>query len=385
MSKAIATYTPEPSLFPGVAHEACRAVVILPARNEEASLAATLDALHAQRDLTGTALSPLCFEVLLLLNNCTDHSADAARAWQQAHPAFPLHVAERYFVAADAHVGTARRLLMDTAWARLRCHDTEACGILSTDSDTRVAPDWIAQNLRALASGADAVGGVIELKPGELALLPEGARRSYLADREHQRLVAELEDILDPQAADPWPRHLEHFGASLACTPAVYAGAGGMPAVNPLEDMAFVDRLRRIDARLRHDPAVRVYTSSRFDGRATIGLSWQLRTWQKMHEEDTSHCVPTPEFLCHRFESLRKLRAVHAGTAGMSALPEPWRERVDAALAENLTAGEFLGRIDCNNLIETAFDGIVREGPIAATNAKLQQILLQKKATPPNV
>jgi len=373
LSTAAREFSPEAPLIGGRAHERCRAVAILPARNEQDSLAASLDAFACQRDLRGELLDRTTFEVILLLNNCTDASASAARAWKLAHPAVALHIVERSIPPDRAHVGTARRMLMDTAWARLDGRAGSA-GILSTDSDTVVAPHWIAQNLRALDEGADAVGGVIGLKAGELERLPKGARTAYLLDREYQRLFAELEDLLDPLAGDPCPRHLEHFGASLACTPAVYKRAGGLPAVNPLEDMAFVDALFRIDARLRHDPAVQVFTSARLEGRAAVGLSWQLRTWQKESEAGNPHLVPSCAWLEHRFRSLRLLRELHhAGRqADLGFFDRTWRPRVRRAIAEDLTTGEFLARIDCDRWIDETFAASAREAEIRSVNRRLR-------------
>ena len=365
-------FDPEQPLLAGPAHERCRAVVIVPARNEEASLQATLDGLAAQRSPGGGALDPNSFEILLLLNNCTDSSAQVARAWRAQHPHTALHILERTLPPCEAHVGTARRLLMDTAWSRLRGRG-RSCGILSTDSDTVVAPDWIAQTLSALALGADAVGGFIELKEGELERLPEGARTAYLRDCEYQRLFAELEDLLDPQPGDPWPRHLHHFGASLACSPAAYQRAGGLPPINPLEDMAFVDALYRADARLRHDPAVRVFTSARFDGRASVGLSWQLRTWQQASEAGTPHEVCSCSWLQHRFQCLRTLRQMHRGgrEADHRSLKAPWRDRAREALGEELTTGEFLARIDCDAWIAETYTGSAGEEEITRVNRDL--------------
>ena len=365
----------------GVAPSQCRAVVVLPARNEEDSLAAALDALAAQQDLHGDSLDRACFEILLLLNNCTDASAAVARAWQATHRDVALHVIECVLPTEEACVGTARRMLMDTACLRLS--GQRACsGILSTDSDTTVAPDWIAHNLRALEAGADAVGGVIALKEGELERLPEGARLAYFQVRLYQRLPYELEDLLDPQAGDPWPRHLEHFGASLACTPAVYARVGGLPAVRHLEDMAFVDALYRADARLRHEPRVRVYTSSRFDGRATVGLSGQLRLWQHMYEAGEPHLVPNAALLEHRYRCLHTLRAVHrAGLAAdLSRFTKPWQGRIHAALAEQLATGEFLGRIDCNAWIAETYKEAAQQAEITTVNHALKEEIRRERA-----
>ncbi len=364
-------YEPWKPLIEGRAERECRAVVVVPARNEEASLGATLSALAAQVDLTGAPLSWKCYEVLLLLNNCTDDSARAVARWQAENQGMRLHVAERTLDKRKACVGTARRWLMDTAWCRLGGRRSDGTGregvgrgtagglvqaILSTDSDTLVAPDWVARTMAALGAGADAVGGMIELKPGELEALPAGVRRAYARDRRYQRLVAELEDLLDPQEGDARPRHLQHFGASLACTPEVYALAGGLPALRRLEDVGFVDRLRRVGARLRHDPAVKVYTSSRMKGRVTMGLSGQLKFWQEMITSGEEHTVQSAAWLAHRFRTLARLRGWWAGREWRGC-PAEWRERVQERLGYGLTLPEFLGEIDCDRLVAETFRG----------------------------
>lgn len=344
-------------------------MVIVPARNEERSLPSTLDALAAQVDLRGQLLTAGSFEVLLLLNNCTDGSAAAVAEWRRGHAEFRLCVAERTLPRVKAFVGTARRMLMDTAWCRLRMGGGVR-GILSTDADTTVARDWVARNLAALQAGADAVGGAIMLKKNELEELPAGVRRAYLRDRRYQRLVAALEDLLDPQEGDPWPRHLEHFGASLACTPEMYERVGGMPAVNPLEDVRFVEALRGAGARLRHDPAVRVYTSARVLGRVKVGLSHQLRIWQRMSEREEEHIVPSAAWHRHRFSTLRGLREVCAGTAGVQGYPAGWRKRLRGAVGLGMDA--FLREVDCEELVEQTFRG-AGAAEIGDVNRSLEQ------------
>ena len=290
----------------------CLASVIIPARNEEASLAATLDSLRLQVDTKGRALDPSTFEVLLLLNNCTDSSSIVAREYAANYPSLRLHVLECVLPAPGAHVGTARRLLMDLACERLEETRNKFAAILSTDADTLVAPNWIARNLQHIAAGAEVVGGIIHLLPDDLHALAEGTRKAYDFDRIYQSLVARLESLLDPDPADPWPRHLEHFGASLACTCDVYRRAGGMPAVTPLEDVAFVDALRKVHARIRHATDVHIYTSARLDGRADVGLSGQLRHWQRDAEQNRPQMVQSAEWIEHRFRTLGLLRGLHA-------------------------------------------------------------------------
>lgn len=380
----LASFRPEPPLLPGFSSEQTRACVVIPVRNEENTLAATLDALLDQRDHNGRLLDWMEYEVLVLLNNCTDQSDAAAQAWKRRHPGFLLQIVERILPGDLAHVGWARRLAMDTAWHRLHGAGTQTGmkGILSTDADTLVHPRWVAANLQALERGADAVGGAIHLQDEGFARLSSGVQRAYRRDRRYQLLVAKLEDLLDPQAGDPWPRHLEHFGASLACSPEAYARAGGLPPVKLLEDVAFVDALRRSGARLRHDPSVIVATSARLDGRAEIGLSHQLRTWQVMTAARLPQKVVSAEALTHRFRTMRHLRAVFAGaewpqSGGRTCA---WQARLREERGKARSEAEFLFNIDCDRMIRESGPAVVQE-EIAKVNRRLARSIAQLRWT----
>ncbi len=347
-------------------HALCRATVVVPARNEEASLAATLDALRLQVEADGEPLDGRTYEVLLLLNNCTDGSLAVAERYAERYPEFALSLVCCELAPEDAHVGTARRMLMDAACARLegqgRRNRSSAQAILSTDADTLVAPEWVSANLAEITRGAEVVGGVIHLFVEELALLEESTRKRYERDRELQGLVAKLESMLDPDPADPWPRHLEHFGASLACTPAIYRLCGGLPAVPRLEDVAFIDALRKVGARLRHSPAVHIFTSARLDGRAEVGLSGQLRHWRRDAEAKEPQMVDSAAWLEHRFRWMGALRRLNeCASPCFEAYPAGWRERLREAHRDGLETPKFLERIDCDGLIEEMFRESVGE------------------------
>lgn len=373
-------YAPEASLVPGLAGSACRACVAIPVRNEEQSLPACLDALAGQVDANGLPLSQASFEILLLLNNCTDESAAVVRHWHTLHPGVALHLAERAFPAAVAHAGTARKLLMDTALQRLGGLRLAPSALLCTDADSAVAPDWILQNLRALGRGAGAVGGKIELQAEDLRAMPELVRRCYERDREYGELAAHLEDLLDPQPGDAWPRHQHHFGSSLACTPQAYLAAGGMPDVATLEDEAFVHRLRRAGLSLRHDPLVRIFTSARLDGRAKVGLASQLRSWSELPDEG-AHRVQSAAFLSHRFTALRGLRTAFAerSLTGVRFPTQEWRLWARTCLREQESLPDFLAAIDANGLIENTFAG-EREQPISDAIQTMQAALAAYEA-----
>ncbi len=381
MSLVIDGYVPLPSLLEEPPDPLCRICVTVPVRNEQGSLARCLDAMVSQVDLEGKPLPCASLEILLLLNNCTDGSAACAHAWAQEHAAVRVHVLEKVFAPAEAHVGTARRWLMDTAWHRLQHVAATVDGplgplaILATDADSVVAPDWIAQNLRALTEGADVVGGCVGLLTDDLRGLPSAVRVRYERDRRYAALIAQLEDVLDPQQGDRCPRHLDHFGASLACTPAAYAAAGGMPAVSPLEDEAFVDRVRRANGQLRHDPRVRVFTSARMEGRAAVGMAGQLRLWHQL-ESDEAHLVTSAAYLVHRFRMLHSLRQVFARkNADALALPTDWwRETFAEALRSETTCPGFLAAVYCDILIAEAFEG-ARQQPILLALRDLEAFL----------
>ena len=298
-----------------------RLSVVIPARNEAAGLTKTLTALAGQVDAADIPLVPDCYEVLLLVNNCSDETAEVARGFSRQFPRLALHVAEITLPPALAHVGAARRLLMDEACRRLlRCRRTGGV-IASTDGDTRVAPDWVFQTLHEVASGAEAVGGRVRVE--RHGHEDRHARLYSARDTAYRRGLTRLEGFLDPDPADPWPRHFQFFGGSLAITAAAYLHAGGLPVLPCLEDVALEERLRRMDIPIRHSPAVRVTTSARQDGRTALGLSTQLREWGEMGRAGHAHWVQQPAAVEVRLRARHGLRGhedLDAG--GLDALAE---------------------------------------------------------------
>ncbi|QIX62142.1 glycosyltransferase [Hymenobacter sp. BT18] len=260
-------------------HPALRASIIIPAKNEAAELPATLAALVAQTTLARQPLDPTTFEILVLANNCTDATVQVVRRFAAKHPAWAIQVAEQQLPPAEAHVGRARRLLMDEACCRLEAVGRPQGLILSTDADTQVTPTWLAATEQAISAGADAVGG--RILPRHSGPMRCAVRRQHLLDAAYRLARTQLEASLDASSHDPWPRHHQHFGASLALTAAAYRAVGGLPVVPFLEDEALYHSLLRHDLRVRHCPAVRVATSDRRAGRVAVGLSWQLSEWAR--------------------------------------------------------------------------------------------------------
>jgi GT2 family glycosyltransferase len=242
-----------------------RHVVAIPVKNEARHILPCLEALAAQS-------TPQAFEVVLLLNDCTDGTADIARHASARLP-FRLNLDECNLPPARASAGLARRIAMQRAAERVGPRGV----LLTTDADSRVAPDWVANNLTAIAEGADAVAGLAEMDAQDAARLP---RELIEAEDRVQLLATMLDEIasrLDPDKADPWPRHVQHSGASIAVTADMFRMAGGIPDVPVGEDRAFFRALERVDARIRHCPQTRVVVSGRLHGRAAGGMADTMR------------------------------------------------------------------------------------------------------------
>ena len=328
-----------PAPLPGL-----RCVVVMPARDERLLLPGALRALAGQC-LPGGAAPRTVFEVIVLANNCSDDTAASARRVAATQPQATVHVVEASFPAAQANVGHARRLLLDEAARRLARADARDGVIASTDADTRVAPDWLAATLAAVDAGADAVGGRIGLLAGTAP--PAATLRVQRLDDCYRLLRATAESAVDPDPGDPWPRHHQHFGASLAVRVDAYRAVGGQPCVPYLEDEALVRALRRADRTVRHCPAVRVRTSGRFDGRAPVGLAWQLRDWDDRVREARQPEVADP---------VRELRAWGL----RRALRELWRSHASldrAVLADRLCALDLVAEREIPALVAAKFFG----------------------------
>lgn len=219
-----------------------------------------------------------------------------ARAFARAHPHLALHVlAERD--GEPPTIGVARGTVMDAAAERMARRDGGL--VATTDADSVVADDWIAANLHELRD-VDAVGGRV---------IPATFREADGLDHRYRFAIVRLESMLAPQAHDPWPRHGNHQGASLAMRTAAYARAGGVPAVRVLEDFGLVDALLATGATLRHSLRVRVVTSTRREGRAYGGFATH------MHDLDEHVAGRRPYLVEHPADTIARIIASSPGIA----------------------------------------------------------------------
>jgi hypothetical protein len=226
---------------------------------------------------------------------------------------------------ALAHAGEARRLALAEAVA-ISAPDGV---LLTTDADTHAPPHWVAANLAALA-GVDAVAGRAVIDPIEARLIPRHLHELDALECTYAALLDEIEAMLKPDRHDPWPRHDEHSGASIAVRLPAYLAAGGMPRQPTGEDRAFFDSLRRTGARIRHAPEVWVTVSGRLDGRAKGGMADTIRS--RMHQ--------APEWLDDRLEPVDD--RLHRLTGPRDAAPAPMRRVKMAGVASQIARATHL-------------------------------------------
>lgn len=290
-----------------------RVAVAIPVHNKADFITPCLMALAHQ-----TVADP--FDVVVLLNNCSD-GTDTVVARLASHLPYRLQVHEYWLDPKPLNASVARRLAMQ--------HATSFAGpsgvLLTTDADGRVPADWIEANLRHIYTGCDAVAGKALLDPADEAMLPaslieEEARVVHLGE-----LLDEIDSLLDPNAFDPFPRHTEHSGASIAVRAEMHARTGGFSGDGGGEDRRFFESLRLMDAKIRHAPEIVVTVSGRLAGRAAGGMaetiSRRMRTpdvWLDDNLESTSRHV----FRVRQRVALRRARRdglTREGLASFSA------------------------------------------------------------------
>jgi glycosyltransferase involved in cell wall biosynthesis len=292
-------------------------VIAVPVKDEEERIVACVASLANQIDVDLASVA-----VILLLNNCSDGTAEQIRALGPELP-FAVHLREVELPGPYANAGWARRLAMEAAAELVNADGL----ILTTDADTRVDCDWVAANQREIARGVDAVAGYVIADPFELMDLPPTILERGSLEWEYQQLAAELEARADPESCDPWPRHNQNCGASAAITARAYRQIGGLPPRPVGEDRALFQSLRRVDGKIRHSLEVSVTTSARIDGRALGGLSDAIRL-----RGEPDH--PCDEMLEVAVVTLRRalwrtqLRQLWRSCRGSGVGPTPWPQRL---------------------------------------------------------
>jgi glucosyl-3-phosphoglycerate synthase len=238
------------------------AIVVIPARDEAERIEACLLALAAQHGVSHER-----YELIVVLDGCRDATREKVLAVAASEPSLRLRV---LVLAASQGVGRARRRGMDLACERLLALGRGDGLIASTDADSVVAPDWLSAQLALAQSGAEAIGGLIELDRDEAGLLTQQA----LHERE-RRATERLRAVLSLEQVEIAEHH-QFSGASLALTAQAYRRCGGLPVRAALEDEALEQELRARGIAIHRSRSVRVTTSARTGGRAPRGLAQDL-------------------------------------------------------------------------------------------------------------
>jgi glycosyltransferase involved in cell wall biosynthesis len=335
---------------------ACGITVIIPARDEASSIGATLAALAAQRDPNGRPLPSDFFDIIVFANNCSDDTAAVVRSIAERVPQIAICVIENTLRPEDAHIGTARKYVMDLAAHRFLAAGKPDGIIASLDSDTLPDQRWIYWIARELQQ-CDAVAGHVTLAEADCERLLAPVRLLYAREQTYRRVLAEVESLIDPRPEDPQPRHGSFVGASFAISARTYLAAGGLPPLRRLEDVEFSLALRRIDARVRHSPFVRAATSARLDARVDGGFGAFLAELHACAERGESFTVEHPQRSLEDLECRAALRRVWQGQehsddpAHVAAIfnlpPEHWRASIDPALPFGTVWERLAQRAEC--------------------------------------
>lgn len=337
-----------PLLSPKPLRSCGGAVVCVPARNEALKLPKLVAALGRQ-----ARCGPGRLRVLLLINNTTDDSRRAAEHAAEKAQTLDLRVIERSFAAGDAHAGSARRAAMEGGAEWLESEGAADGVLLTTDADAMPDDQWVTASCRALAAGADIVGAAITGDPKEEARFSPRFAAEIAQVLAARTLARDLEDMIDPVAGDPGPRHTDHTGGGLALRLATYRAVGGCPALPFREDLGLVDAVRRMGGVVRHDPSVRVTVSARMRGRAAGGMASTISAWSRRVARGEALLAPDPDEqmahwcaraaaraaaigrTAHLSEALAA-RAVAAEIALRCPDPVDWRGEVPARAAISL-------------------------------------------------
>jgi hypothetical protein len=349
-------------------------IVAIPARNEADRLPTLISSLSKQ---SWVARKGRRLNVVLVVNNSEDGSAEVARSVGENHPNLILDVIEIDFPHEVAHVGSARRLAMERAWQMTTI--PSLCVLLTTDADAAPTPTWIDANLNAINAGADIVGGQIIGDEVEEAALGARFLRRAKRNLRYLSLVDYLTALIDPLPYDPWPRHFDHTGASLAVRAEVYSAVGGMAALPFREDISFVSRVRGAAYRLRHSSDVRVKVSARLEGRALGGMAECIKGWVRAEEFGLPHLVEKPHSVAERIRRRRysrdvasadrlKLGNTGSGSNFVPTYPIPESELSAYAKIEDIASDE--PDAACSVPVEMAITEI--EGIIADTQSKIR-------------
>jgi glycosyltransferase involved in cell wall biosynthesis len=280
-------------------------VVTIPVKNEEAHIGACLNALSMQT----TSFDRL----VLLLNNCTDMTAEICSDFRTRNQRIEIYESTLHGHLASA--GEARRLALELA-----AETAPDCLILTTDADAVPQRSWIERNIREIQAGAGAVCGMAIIDPEDAKKIPTELHQDDERETFLLSVLDEISALMNPDPFDPWPRHQEQSGASIAVRCDVLSFAGGPPRVATCEDRALIECLRLVDARIRHAPDIVVQVSGRLEGRAMGGMAETIKRRIVQQDALTDAKLEPAIDAFRRAEAQARLRAARQGLGDSVAL-----------------------------------------------------------------
>jgi cellulose synthase/poly-beta-1,6-N-acetylglucosamine synthase-like glycosyltransferase len=239
-------------VFPGSLHSHAanqiRAVgIVVPARNEAASIAACVRGIclaieRLPRDVQAW--------VVVVADDCTDETAAVARRALGCHGVV--------IEACEQAAGAARRLGAEALLDHFEEVPPAALWIANTDADSVVPPGWLNRHLGLANGGNTAIAGVVTLQEanGDHPALGQVFRDSYPID------------------ADGTHEHVH--GANLGVRADAYLAVGGWSCAALAEDHCLWNRLNRAGWRVIATARSVVATSGRLQGRAEGGFATTL-------------------------------------------------------------------------------------------------------------
>ncbi|GAA2175794.1 glycosyltransferase [Agrococcus versicolor] len=215
--------------------------VVVPARDEQDRIDRCLDGIAAARAVVEAR--GVVVRVVVVADACRDATAAVAAA----------HDGVEVVSIAAARVGVARHRGVGAFADDGHGADPATVWTASTDADSVVPPDWLAVHLALADAGADAVLGLVHLRPDDAsaAVLARWHAKAGLGERVH--------------------------GANLGVRLDAYRAVGGFPPLAAHEDVSLVTALRAAGRRVVPTTRASVLTSGRRDGRAPSGFAGHLR------------------------------------------------------------------------------------------------------------
>ena len=216
-------------------------VVGVPARDEEATIAACLQALVAS-----AALVDVPVEIVVAADGCTDGTATVA---DSVVPGCVIRTDHR-------GAGSARAAAIDEAL--LRRSRRERVWVTTTDADTVVHDSWLTTHLAWAGTGVDGIAGLVDVA--------WGPGQEELAIRYRRSITADGLSV----------GHHHVHGANLGLSAERWRSVGGCGSRTVGEDRDLWERLRAAGALLLGVDDLFVTTSARLDGRTPAGFAGYL-------------------------------------------------------------------------------------------------------------